>query len=86
MSQQEIPQKAATLNKPVGGVVAGLGGATIATGVVALLHLHYPTFPPEGAAAIGGVVAAALSGIATFFIPIATALQRAMIRKLDDTK
>lgn len=70
-------------NKTVASVGSGLSGTLLGSGIVALITLRYPNLNPVEAAAIGGVVAAALGSIGVWLAPLLTAAQHHAIRALD---
>jgi|ERR1700734_538109 len=70
-------------NKTVGSSIGGLGGAGLATLIVAILSAKYPDLSPTASAAVAGVLAAGLGAIGTFLAPLLTAAQNAAVRALD---
>ena len=79
-----VSPAAPTTNKTMGSVAGGLGGGGAGSAVVALLDYRYHiTMSPELASIVGGIAATILGGIATFFMPLVTAGQQAILRKLE---
>lgn len=76
-----------TNNKAMGALGGGGAAGLVTCGVMLLLHKEYAFDPgPEMASLIGSTISSIVGGAIAWWTPVVTALQIALLRKIDNTR